>query len=282
MTAARHTRAAFWEQAAAIRDEWEATGTACGPADQATAEQAITEVYARLGRARPRFVWVRSPREAQPLVSHLPTLQDLYRWVKAPPARTPDPMAASAHASARGPSRSAAEPVGLVSRTTPPVASDLATTLSRLRGRMDQRITTPWFDPPPPKRPKGDQWPDLPPEQGLAYGIPFVDVMRRHVREALFALLAHGFYLPAKRQLGEPSPVCWYGQQEAHWIAYYDAWRRLGLAKYEPDVDAELDCWQAIAQSCGWFWLDEHLCVVSHRPDRPRTFADGWAVPALS
>jgi hypothetical protein len=252
MTAPRRTRAAFWEQAAAIRDEWETVGTACGPADQATAEQAIMELYARLGRVRPRFVWVRSPREAQPLVSHLPTLQDLYRLVKTPPTGAP------------------------------PLGSDLAAAVSRLRGRMDHQITTPWFDPPPPKRRKGDQWPELPPEPSLAYGIPFVDVMRRHVREALFALLAHGFYLPAKRMLGDPSPVCWYGQQESHWIAYYDAWRRLGLAKYEPEVDAELDMWQAIARSCGWFWPDERICVVSHRPERPRVFADGWSIPALS
>jgi hypothetical protein len=249
MTAPRHPRAAFWQQAAEIRDEWEAYGTACGSADRAAAEQAINQLYGMLGRSRPQFVWVRSPREAQPLVAHLPTLQDLFRWVKAPPAGG-----------------------------RPPLASDLAAALARLRGRMDDTVATPWFDPKPPKRGKGQPWPDLPAEEALSYGIPFIDLIRRHVREELFALLAHGFYLPAKRMLGDPSPVCWYGQQEAHWIAYYEVWRRLGLAKYGAEVDAELDMWQVIARTAGWFWPDEHRCVVSHRPVAPMRFADGWSI----
>lgn len=249
MTAPRHQRAAFWQRAADVRDEWEAHGVACGTTDPSAAENAITRLYHSLGRARPEFVWVDSPRVAQPLVKHLPTLQDLYRWVKQPPARS-----------------------------RPPLASDLATALARLRGRMDDQIATPWFDSKPPKRDKNQPWPDLAVEPALSYGIPFVDIVRRHVREALYASLAHGFYLPAKRMLGEPSPVCWYGQQEAHWIAYYDVWRRLGLAGYGPAVDAELDIWQTIARTAGWFWPDEERCVMSLRPVTPKTFADGWSI----
>lgn len=250
MTAPRHLRAAFWQQAADIRDEWEHHGLACGPANQSVAEQAISQVYEALGRARPQFTWVRSPHDAQPVVAHLPTLQDLYGWVKAPPVDG-----------------------------VPPLASDVAMAVARLRGRMDDQITTPWFDPKPPARKKGEPWPDLPAEQAVSDGIPFVDIVRRHVREDLFTMLAHGFYLPAKRMLGDASPVCWFGQQEAHWIAYYEVWRRLGLAKYGAAVDGELDVWQAIARSAGWFWPDEQHCVISERPVAPMIFADGWTIP---
>jgi hypothetical protein len=246
MTAPRHQRAAFWEQAANVRDEWRGYGTACGPTHHHAAEQAISEVYQSLGRPRPTFVWVRSPREAQPLVAGLPTLRDLHHWVRH-------------------------SPVGV----RPPLASDLATALARLRGRMDEQISTAWFDPRPPKKP---QWDHLSAEQALLTGLPFIDVVRRHVREVLFTELAHGFYLPAKRLLGEPSPVCWYGQQEAHWLAYYEVWRRLGLAKYGHAADAELDTWQQIARTAGWFWPDETRCVISQRPAGPRTFADGWVI----
>jgi hypothetical protein len=249
MSAARQVRAAFWQQAAEIRDEWAAHGMACGPADQTVAEQAITRAYARVGRRRPQFIWVSSPHEALALVGHLPTLHDLYRWVKNPPFGG-----------------------------KPPLASDLAAALSVLRGQMDAQITTPWFDPKPPKRKKGEPWPDLPPEQALTDGIPFVDVIRRHVREELFGLLANGFYLPGKLMLGEPSPVCWYGQQEAHWIAYYEVWRRLGLAKYHVAADTELDTWQDIARNAGWFWPDEGCCIISRRPIAPMRFADGWTI----
>ncbi|WP_155371330.1 hypothetical protein [Catellatospora vulcania] len=249
MTAPRHERAADWNRAAAVRDEWLGFGTACGSTGHAAAEQAVTDLYRRLGRPRPEFVWVRSPREAQPLVQHLPTLQDLHTWVTQPP-----------------PGR------------RPPLASDLAASLARMRGAMDDRIIPPLSDPKPPKREKGRPWPNQTVEAALAYGIPFVDIVRRHVRDALFTSLADGFYLPGKRLLGTPGPVCWYGQQEAHWIAYYEVWRRLGLAAYGSALDAELDTWQALARSAGWFWPDETRCVISARPVRGATFADGWSI----
>jgi hypothetical protein len=256
MTALRQIGAAFWQQAVAVRDEWLAIGLDCGPTGQAQtedAEQAISQIYAGLGRARPRFTWVDSPSQARPLVAHLPGLAELYGWVKSPPMLK-----------------------------KPPLASDLATALSRLRGRMDDQITAAWFDPKPPKREKGKPWPDLPATQALAYGVPFADVVRKHVRGFLYAQLAHGFYLPAKRMLGEPGPVCWYGQQEAHWLAYYEVWRRLGLAKYGLTADAQLDNWQLLARSAGWFWPDEKHCVISRKPVAPGTFADGWQVAGRS
>ncbi|NUT35511.1 MAG: hypothetical protein HOV79_20860 [Hamadaea sp.] len=252
MTSPRHQRAAFWDQSAGIRDEWERHGLACGSADRAAAEQAITTLYAEIGRRRPRFVWVRSPHEAQPLVGHLPTLQDLFALVT-----TKEPGAGA------------------------PIASDLATAVSRLRGCMDAQLAAPWFDPPPPKYPKGEPRPRLPLDLALARGVPFAEILREHVREALFTSLGRGYAIAAKRSLvGDDGPVCWYGQQEAHWIAYYDVWRRMGLARYGDSVDAAFDTWQTIARSAGWFWPDETVCVVSERPVYGRTFADGWTAPA--
>jgi hypothetical protein len=243
----RHLRATFWKRAADLRDDWLRLGLACRPADRSVAEAAITQVYASLGRPEPEFVWVRSPLEAQPLVQHLPTLDDLCRWVTDPP---PDGV--------------------------PPLASDLATVVGRLRWRLDERITTPRFDPPPPKRKKGETWPDVPVEKALDFGTPFVEILRRHVRDELFAKLIRGFAAPAKRRLGESTPVCWFGQQESHWIAYYDVWARLGLAEFGPVLDAELEVWRDVARSAGWFWPDERVCVVAERPVRPGAYADGW------
>ncbi|NUT03153.1 MAG: hypothetical protein HOV76_06710 [Hamadaea sp.] len=251
MTAPRHLRAAFWKQAADIRDEWLRLGLACGPADRSVARVAITKVYASMGRPQPEFVWVRSPREAQPLVRDLPTLDDLYAWVSAPPPEA-----------------------------DPPLASDLATVVARLRWRMDDRIDTPAFDPKPPKRKKGEPWPEHSVDRALDFGVPFVEILRRHVREELFRQLIRAYAAPAKRSLGEPSPVCWFGQQESHWIAYYDVWRQLGLADFGPALDAELDVWADVARSAGWFWPGEHVCVVAEKPVRPGVYADGFTVPA--
>lgn len=85
---------------------------------------------------------------------------------------------------------------------------------------------------------------------------------------------------PVQSALAAPGslPVAWYGQQEAHWIAYYDALRRLGLARYGPADNDHLDEWATLARSCGWWWPGEDLCVVVERPAVVRTepIAGGW------
>lgn len=49
---------------AAYRDEWFARWSSCEPADRSLTEAAITNLYARVRRQRPEFVWVSSPAEA--------------------------------------------------------------------------------------------------------------------------------------------------------------------------------------------------------------------------
>ncbi len=68
--------------------------------------------------------------------------------------------------------------------------------------------------------------------------------------------------------------MCWYGQQDAAWVAYYDALHRLGLARYRPDDLDHLGNWAALARSCGWWWPGEGLCVVVDRPELARTEPD--------
>lgn len=232
--------AGYWHHAADIRREWLHSGLSTEPADRTAAERALTTAYAWLRRPRPRFVWVDSPRQAVPLVAAMPTLDVLYQWVIRPPHSGP-----------------------------PPLASDLAASLSRLRGCLDERITRPDFEPPPPKRKSREEpWPVLPPLHALRAGVPFRQVLRQGVRDALRTSLAEGFSLPVRGALGEwgTPAVCWYGQQEAYWIAYYDTWRRLGLAQYAPADDRQLDVWAALARSCGWWWPGEQVCVVAERP----------------
>ncbi|HEY2671807.1 MAG TPA: hypothetical protein VGJ07_15740 [Rugosimonospora sp.] len=232
--------AEHWRRSAEIRREWLHWGLSTEPADRPAAEQALSTIYARLRRPRPRFVWVDSPSGALPLVAGLPTLDTLYQWVMRPPRSGP-----------------------------PPLASDLAASLSRLRSALDERLTRPDFDPPPPKRKNAQQpWPVLPPLDALRAGIPFREVLRQGVRDALRTSLADGFYLPVRAALAaqRPPAVCWYGQQEAYWVAYYDTWRRLGLAQYSHADESYLDVWATLARSCGWWWPGEEVCVIVERP----------------
>jgi hypothetical protein len=225
--AATGLRPEFWSRVVEIRRDWLAHGLSTKPADRDATEQRLTRLYRRLSRARPRFEWVDSPHQALPLVAELPTHDDLYAWI--------------------------------FRSGSPPVASDLATEVSRLRGDLDACL------PAPAGREKAKTWSRMPPLDALAAGVPVHDVLRYGVRDALRTSLADGFHVPVRRALG-PVPVCWYGQQDASWIAYYDAVRRLGLGEFRPVDDQHLDDWAALARSCGWWWPGEDVCVVVERP----------------
>jgi hypothetical protein len=239
-----------WQHAAEIRREWLTHGLCTEPADRTAAEHSLAAIYARVSRRRPRFVWVGSPRQALPLLTGRPTHDVLHSWV-----------------------------VGRQPPGSPPLASDLATRLHRLRSALDESLTDPDLDPPPTPRvkPARGQKParddpkalqTLRPEDALHDGVPLRNVLRHGVWEALRASLADGFYLPVRAALGATGsvPVGWYGQQDASWIAFYDTVRRLGLGRF-PAEDAEhLDDWAVLARSCGWWWPGEQTCVVVERP----------------
>ncbi|MFI5836595.1 DUF6745 domain-containing protein [Micromonospora sp. NPDC051300] len=273
---ARHDEAAtlspteLWQQTVEIRREWLGHALSTQPAERSTVERCLTAVYARASRPRPRFEWVDSPDEARPLVAGWPTLDRLHEWI-----RDPRP------------------------RGTPPPASDVALVVSRLRGALSEGVThaDPELTPLRAGKTK-EPWPELPPLPALARGVPLGVVLHQGVRTALHRSLAHGFSLPVRAALAAdgPVPVCWYGQQDASWIAYYDVLRRLGLARYRPDEDAQLDTWADLARSGGWWWPGEDVCVVVDRPEAVRTepvpeavheqirlrgvrYRDGWEPP---
>jgi hypothetical protein len=125
-------------------------------------------------------------------------------------------------------------------RGTPPLASDLAMVSSQLRGALSAGLAH--ADPelsPARKGKRNEPWPELPPWQALTGD--------------------------------RPVPVCWYGQHDASWVAYYDVLHRLGLASYRPDDLDHLGRWTALARSCGWWWPGEDVCVVVDRPELVRT-----------
>jgi len=239
-----------WQRAVEIRREWLAHGLCTQPADRGAAEHSLACIYARVSRRRPRFVWVDSPWRALPLLTGLPTHDVLHAWV-----------------------------VGRQPAGSPPVASDLAARLHRLRGALEECLTDPDLDPPPapwvkpprgqkPARDEPEAWQRLRPEDALHDGVSLRNVLREGVWEALRTSLADGFYLPVRASLGGTGsvPVGWYGQQDASWIPFYDTVRRIGLAHFRADDAEHLDDWATLARSCGWWWPGEQVCVVVDRP----------------
>ena len=231
----------LWQDAIKIRREWLDHGLSTQPADRRTAERSLTAIYAKIGRPRPQFTWVESPAQAIRLVTGLPTLDELYAWI-----RDPRP------------------------RGAPPLASDLAMVSAQLRGALSAGLSH--ADPelsPARKGKRNEPWPELPPLQALDDGVPLGVVLHQGLRTALHRSLADGFRTPVLAVLasGKPVPVCWYGQQDAAWVAYYDALHRLELARYQPGDLEHLGHWAALARSCGWWWPGEDRCVLVDRPE---------------
>jgi hypothetical protein len=231
----------LWQLAVPLRQEWLDHGTSTRPADRATAERQVVALYARLQRPAPHVEWVESPLKALASVRGRPTLDDLYRLV-----RRPRPTSAP-----------------------PPVASDVAMLVSRLRAELSAGVGH--SDPelvPARKNKKGDPWPEQPAVAALSTGVPLGVVLHQNVRLGLYRSLAQGFAHRVRDSLRGhgPLPVCWYGQQEASWIGYYDVLARLGLARYGPREAEHLGEWAALARSCGWWWPGEDVCVMVERP----------------
>lgn len=159
-----------WQEAIKIRQEWLDHGLSTQPADRQTAEHSLTMIYASISRPRPRFEWVSSPQQALPLVAGWPTLDALYALIRDP------------------------RPHG-----KPPLASDLAMSLSHLRGALSSGVAH--SDPelsPARKGKHGDPWPELPPLKALDVGVPLGVVLHQGIRIALHRSLAQGFRaLPA-------------------------------------------------------------------------------------
>ncbi|MET7426757.1 DUF6745 domain-containing protein [Dactylosporangium sp. NPDC005555] len=241
----------LWLRAEPILQEWRQVGWSTAPADRETTEHLIAGLYRRQHRRAPRFRWVDSPSQALPLLTGMPTHEDLLSWVRA---RRP--------------------------QGTPPVAGDIATGLGRLRAALDGSTANADLTA-AAKKP----WPVLPaPTQALGAGVPLLEVLQRSLRSPL----AEGLAWPVRSALttrdGPPRtvPVCWYGQQDATWIGVYDIVRKLGLARYRPHDAALLDEWAALARAAGWWWPGEDVCVLVERPAQigPRRvgYRDGTVV----
>ena len=227
----RH-RSSFTENLDVVRNVWLERGLCAGPSDRGAAEWAVRQLYRRSGFPEPEFVWV------------------------------PSPLAGSDLILAEGLSAS----VSLDSKRIHSACARMASMLSDSRRRMDAIITRRRSDWPNERRGNENAhthilWdsarPTISPDR----------IIRAAVWDSLRTSLFDGV-AAAIRTVCAPvaGSVTWYGQQEAHRIAYYDAYRRCGLASFDTGDDELLDIQTALAGATGWWWAFDTLCVMSERP----------------
>lgn len=220
---------AVWPDIVRLRTEWLGHALSTAGADRAAAEEAIGQLYGRLGQGPPEFVWIGSPGAVGTVLEP--------------------------------------SPVELRSDREWPLESRLASMLSDMRQRLDARLTR--------------------------HDLSVVD---RGVRQMLSDSVRTAVAGRMRAELTVGHGLCWYGQQDADWVAYYQVCQRvLGIPYHERDAE-QLELWATIARSCGWWWPREGRCVIAERPLAIRTeavddqlrlhddsgpavvFPDGWSV----
>lgn len=210
-----------------IRDEWYLAGTSTQPADRTAAESAITRLYAKIGEPAPEFVWVGSPHAAV--------------------------LAASAGTGGRVSLRS-------------PIQAALRTAMESVHKPSWASVVDSVRDDPAARA-----WASVWSELGLSPEAALWSATRVSLGDSLEQSLA-GTAADAlraamtdARQEEVVEDALW-GQQEAGWIAFHDARRRIGVAGFTEEAAEQLDLWATLARSCGWWWPYRRVCLVSDRP----------------
>ncbi len=88
---------------------------------------------------------------------------------------------------------------------------------------------------------------------------------------AAACLSEDGVYPLTERQYEAASAhwMCFIGAQLwAGWQALQSFYREIVGVKLDPKDEAVNDAFQAVSESCSWFWAGSNICVVVDRPDR--------------
>lgn len=166
---------------------------------------------------------------------------------------------------------SPASGAGIVSGATDHASRDIASLITETRSRIDQRIRLRMNTEPYPYR-RAPQARFLSIDMAIREGIGVDDVIRAALHDALRTTIFDSI-APAIRTLvpAQPNVVTWYGQHEAHRLACHDVYRALGLIGFTRRELHVLDLQIRIAESTGWWWPLDGVCVMSERPTGLRT-----------
>nr|WP_235916212.1 hypothetical protein [Spelaeibacter cavernicola] len=212
------------------REDWLQRGLCCEPADRSTAESAVRELYHLIGAPPPEFIWTASPQAGveAAIAAGLPTSYTLDTMQRP--------------------------------------AGRMANVLSNSRKRMDHNISRRHEDPIRRRWSHASLRATLP-DDAVRAGIAVDQIIRCSVADSLRISLVDGVATAIRTLLPQAvRGVTWYGQQEAHRVGYYDAYRRHGLATFGSNDNALLDIQSALVGATGWWWALEHVCVMAERP----------------
>lgn len=219
----------------AQRDRWLGYGLKAGPSDRTTAESAVAQLYRRSGYREPKFVWVPSPPAAAALIAARTAAQDAHVGI-----RIPSLLSDSRRRMDRRIDRRHIEWPSRYSHRDPNAQRDLEARIAVARRS---------------------------PKDAARAGIGPDPIIRRTVRKSLHTSLFVGVATAVRSLVPHPfGTITWYGQQEAHRVAYYDIYRSFGLMTFGREDNELLDIQSALVESTGWWWAFDDIAVMSERP----------------
>jgi len=86
---------------------------------------------------------------------------------------------------------------------------------------------------------------------------------------------------------------CYWGQHEYGWISFARYFTKAQIITLEESEEKELQCWEDLAESCGWWWPFEKVVVISEKPSEIHldsdnnlhrdggaaiSYSDGWCL----
>lgn len=93
------------------------------------------------------------------------------------------------------------------------------------------------------------------------------DLVRQAIWDSLRTSLIDGVATAVKTLLPPVAMgVPWYGQQEAHRVAFFDVYRSSGCVSMWTQDHELLDASAALIVSTGWWWAFDDVCIMSERP----------------
>lgn len=214
-------------QLCTLRDGWLAHGLQTASSDRANAEDAVAELYRRIGQTPPAFLWADSPAAAHAIID-----TESHRY-----------------------SDSTAD---LVDEASGRIADLLRTSRNRLHHRSRRPHPTSFaqtwrhLQPPP---------------EAAADGVELSELVWQTMWNSLRISLVDGVVAAIRAQLLPlPTVITWFGQQDAYRVGTDDAFIQLGLTRCGADDAALLDIRSRLVQSTGWWWAFDGFCVLAERP----------------
>lgn len=269
-----------WDLVIRYRDEWIEIGLSTAPADKATAERAITEMYSLLDRPRPapQFLWVESPNEAHLLMSLLYETE-LVNQISAA-VRTVDREFCKLQKAERQTLEEVLEELRIhppLEGGSPPVVGiqPLYDPIEMVEAIVERMVNSTIPLGPLNRNPieiaLTQLWPSkgVTTLEGVVEGLlkPVKSVYTFSFMERVASEIVRVLHATIRANYAQALNMSkFWGQNEAYWIGHYLTLRDSGLVQYDDDHSHRLDLWADVARSAGWWWPFERLVVISGRP----------------